>query len=406
MNTTKDANRVRAESRQVEVVSLPASNKNEAGAHQVDDTVAAAQPRVTYLLGAGATHGGVMAYGSIEGVLMKDLSSALEVLTRELVTRSYPSLTELANTVITAESDFEHIITFLDESVANVDRQFAQELREIFSKVLRERLARISVALNGLHTKVYATLIDMYNVYAFGERLMGFLTLNYDDFLEAAIEVDLGRSVDYGIRIDQIPLSATSIKVLKLHGSFSWGEEWPVRRDAGGDGLWIPPGIRKKKTDYPFNLIWGSARELLDCDLLRIVGCNLGANDWDLISLLFTTKHLNASGTSFRVELITDLKTANRIKSQYPYLDARHFVEDSMIGPTIMSEQLGREEASYDSLDEEQRKEFCLKFDEEIKNPVQYWMEQMIGKLMVEADTINTPKGFVEQFVDRFAVAG
>jgi hypothetical protein len=363
--------------------------------------------RVTYLLGAGATHGGALAYGSSVGILMNDLSETLVSETRELVVSNFrdnSNLTNLANTVIDAATDYEHIITFLDDSVSNLDRQFAQGLREIFSRVLRERLEKISTELEGKQSRAYATLIDLHNVDQFPELLMGFMTLNYDDFLETAIEADLGKSVDFGVRVgpkSELP----SIKVLKLHGSFSWGDEWPVERVRDGDRLWIAPGIRKKKTDYPFNSIWGKARELLDCDVLRIVGCNLGANDWDLISLLFTTKHLNAKGTRYQVELITDFKTSERVKTQYPYLGATHFIENPLIGPKIIGELLSSGPVSFDTLTEEKRNELGERFDDKIRNPILYWLTQMV-EAMTLGYNVSTEAGFVQSFIDEFVVAG
>ena len=73
-------------------------------------------------------------------------------------------------------------------------------------KVLGNILARveraaekISSELEGKQSRAYATLVDLYNVESFREQLMGFMTLNYDDFLESAIEGDLGGNVDFGI---------------------------------------------------------------------------------------------------------------------------------------------------------------------------------------------------------------
>ena len=140
---------------------------------------------------------------------------------------------------------------------------------------------------------LYAALFDMYNVTGIDESLHGVLTLNYDDYIEvAAAEIyDLRRiDLDFGASTNEAQRSW----FLKLHGSFAWEDAWPIRRRAAGSSsrpLWIPPGIRKGKERYPFNLLWGLARDVLNCDVLRIIGCRLGPSDWDLISLLFGTRH-------------------------------------------------------------------------------------------------------------------
>jgi hypothetical protein len=83
--------------------------------------------------------------------------------------------------------------------------------------------------------------------------------------------------------------------------------------------LWIPPSIEKVKDRYPFNLLWGKAFELLlNCDVLRIVGCNLSQNDWGLISLLFNTQ-LEPGGV-YEIELIRSHKGGARVRKRNGFL--------------------------------------------------------------------------------------
>ena len=238
--------------------------------------------RVVYLFGAGATHACVDRAGSSQGVLMKHLTADIREEVRELPKRyrNAPSVTRFTNDVLDKDTDIEQVITFLDESGSGDHQRLARQLRHIFQRVLRRRLSKITSELSHTPSELYAALIDMHEVPGTNETLQGILTLNYDLFLEHAIKDTLRFSVDYGIGRTSGSRAKKSVKVLKLHGSFGWRDVWPIEsRTNAGAPLWIPPGIQKAKGRYPFNLLWGMARELLDCDILRIAGCSVSTND-------------------------------------------------------------------------------------------------------------------------------
>ncbi len=172
------------------------------------------------------------------------------------------------------------------------------------------------------------------------------MTLNYEDLIERAVW-QVYEDVDYSFAIDGKPKLVTgaekeSFVVLKLHGSFYWKNEFPVtlkneiKHDE--DILWIPPGVEKRYEQYPFNIVWGKARELLDCDILRIVGCSLSRNDWHLVSLLYSTQRLNKKGKEYEIEVINrpsprdveimPIYGEEDIKKKYPHLrHIRHIYE-------------------------------------------------------------------------------
>jgi len=369
------------------------------------DNPALTKQRVVYLLGAGATHGGIKFYGGSSDILMPHLSQELFDDMRDLLQEQFSAhlnLETLVNSVVNSETDFEQLITFLEESVSATHRAFAGGLKYIFAHVLRSRLKMARQELGDRHCLLYATLIDLYNVIGFDESLNGFLTLNYDDFLERAILDHMNSDINYGVAIDTSDPSESAIRVLKLHGSFSWSEHWPIESSEEGESLWIPPGIRKRKTEYPFNAIWGLARELLDCDILRIIGCNLGANDWDLVSLLFTTKHLNARSTPYQVEMITDFSTATRVKTQFPYLDVRHFVEVEDIGPQIVSELLSGEPRSFDQLSFLEAKTLEERFQSNVPNPFAYWLKMKGESVRLDLPTVATELNLLEMLLDSY----
>lgn len=361
--------------------------------------------RVVYLLGAGATHGGVKLYGSNTSLLMPGLIVQLSTEMRKLLGddryRDHRNLEELLNSVVNEDTDFEQLITFLEDSVSITHREFAADLKNIFSTVLRARLDEVQAELGPHHSQLYATLIDMHRVEGVDEDLKGFLTLNYDGFLEDAIVQHLGEMIDFGVNVNPQNTGAMSdaIRVLKLHGSFTWNDQWPIAASDGVSGLWIPPGIRKTKTDYPFNAIWGLAREMLDCDVVRVIGCNLGANDWDLVSLLFTTRHLHASSGPYDVELITDVDTASRIKKSFPYLGAKHLVDIDIIGREIVGEMLATNPRDVADLEESDQRLLGEQLKANVSNPFAYWLK-VKGELMQrDLPSIHTQLGLFESFV-------
>ena len=317
---------------------------------------------VVYLIGAGGSHASIRAVGSSRGILMRHLTIPLATAARALVTSDdqYAPLANVVNEIID-DADFEHLITFFGESPSALDRHFANELRRIFETVLVEQLSHIEHELGPERLALYSALLDMYNVAGINERLQGILTLNYDDYIEDAAAAVCLEPPTFGIATADTDTPGPRLPLLKLHGSFGWHDAWPVRSRElthSTAALWIPPGIRKAKERYPFNLVWGRAREILNCDLLRVVGCKLGPSDWDLISLLFSTRHSNAARPSpYAVEVIDSPEHAADLKGRYPYLDIRsileidthdigsYFVSEITSGPPRRFADLSREEA-------------------------------------------------------------
>ena len=89
-------------------------------------------PRVVYLIGAGASHGCVKRANSQQGILMRDLGQPLNDKLHEVIDKDFSennSLKDLVNEVINENTDFEHVITFLDDSPSRVHRDFADRMR-------------------------------------------------------------------------------------------------------------------------------------------------------------------------------------------------------------------------------------------------------------------------------------
>lgn len=194
----------------------------------------------------------------------------------------------------------------------------------------------------------------MHMIKDFDEELIGLLTLNYEDLIERSAQ-NIINGVNYIINIKtqntNLQIDKNKIPILKLHGSFNWKKEFPISVNDiiknNEDVLWIPPGVEKERTEYPFNILWGKAQELLDCDILRIIGCSLNRNDWHLVSLLYITQKLNTNKKEFIIELINSRDGCKRIKRNYAYLnikkiedikEIREFAQSSIKTPGDVSE--------------------------------------------------------------------
>lgn len=366
--------------------------------------------RVVYLFGAGASHACVKAVGSNQGILMRDLNEDLAEEVRKLVASEDEyngdrDLLALVNEVVDENSDYEHIITFLDQSVSAKHRAFAEDLRTVFERVLRHKLGSIEDELGESPIGLYEALLDMYEVpdfkKEFKEELGGVLTINYDDYIEQAV-ASFSKTVDFGVRIQSRSSGPDSMRVLKLHGSFGWQHAWPISPVSDGTPLWIPPGIQKAKDQYPFNVLWGLAREMLDCDVLRIVGCKLGSNDWDLISLLFSTRLVNAEGRQYAVEVIDAPLHAKQLRETFPYLGIRSILEVEPIGSQMVSEfsDDGKPRKFEELSEPEQEK--VLKRAGWSKNWFYLWLKQMAEAIYTELGSVQTELGKFESLLEAY----
>ena len=362
-----------------------------------------ARTRVTYLIGAGATQGSISEYGSNQNLLMNNLRDELQESFGELVNRQFKksaNLKALVNNASVGRWDFEQLITFIEESLSRSNAKFVEAARDLFANALSKRLIAAETEIGSASWGMYTNLIDMHNVYDLGEDIVGFLTLNYDDFIERAAE-ELGFDIDLGLNGAGVPRKDNSITILKLHGSLNWSDYWPVTVRKEEKGLWIPPGIRKRKNDYPFNLIWGKAREILDCDILRVIGCNVGSNDWDLVSLIFATRHFHYDGRPFAVEFISDLETVVRVQLEMPYLEARHFSEDVAMKTEIVRDVLPGGAGDIRDSEGKFTKDFSREFPRNTTNAFSYWLK-FKGRLLRDSNVaISTPSGSFSKFMDR-----
>lgn len=345
--------------------------------------------KVVYILGAGATQGCLKFAKSEVGLLMSDLGPDMLAELRALVHESpkYESATGLVTSVLNDKTDYEHILTFLDQSPNAVYRQVARDAREIFQAKLAQK---IDLAVRGnsgeVPNNLYRALLELYEVEKFPEELVGLVTLNYDTFLDQALIESRRYHIDWGVdlrpRVEK--KRKRVIPYLKLHGSFGWTDTFPMKHRGPPEGsdepLWIPPGILKEKQRYPFNSIWGRVREVLDCDVLRIIGWRLGPNDWDLISLLFSTRHGNGGRQPYKVEYIGSPKEAQRLQKDFPYLGVKSILQSERAGPMLTGDKLSPSvPTDFDTLSAAEQERVIVAWEETSdRNWFLHWLKRNI----------------------------
>lgn len=282
------------------------------------------QKKVVYLFGTGVTQAEIKLKGGTSGVLMRDVKD--EIL-RKIEKDKSNNLVDIKNELTSEYADVEHLITLYESTGIPKHERIAKHLKRLFKEVVQERT-------NKLKPTLLLALIDMHEIQKLNEELVGILTLNYEDILEQAIQ-DVKGGINYSIDISYTKNSYLQKReifpLLKLHGSFNWANEFPItltndKKTKDTDhALWIPPGVEKRKERYPFSIIWGRAKEILNCDVLRVIGCSLNRNDWQLVSLLYTTQKLNnhRNDYDYDIELIDYFDKGKKISREYSYLKFR-----------------------------------------------------------------------------------
>jgi hypothetical protein len=282
--------------------------------------------RVVYLLGSGATQG-VIKHAENRSLLTGDIQ---DFIRDELQNPDAVFTDKIWNEIIKDDRDVEHLITVLDSQYKH---ETANQVRKYYRKAIVSLAGRLT---NPLPNNLYTYLVDLHvrGRLRDHEQLTCFLSLNYEDILERSVEDRIpGVSLDYVIETDlsQAP-QGDVIPVLKLHGSFNWVNSRPIGLAEMGSiddehTLWIPPGVDKKRENYPFNLLWGRAVEYIqNADVIRVLGCSLSRNDWGLIPVLYTAQSLSIR-KGLKIELIDYRESVDSVVNNYRYLNFDQFID-------------------------------------------------------------------------------
>lgn len=355
--------------------------------------------KVAYLFGAGASQAELNQHGYYKSILMKDV---VFEISRRIRYYDITELFSLSNELAEEGADVEHLITLYEASGTSKDNEIAQKLRKLFREVIQEKLNDLD---ESFFPTLFASLFDMHSIDGLDEELVVMLTINYEDLIERAVQI-VEEGINYSIKIankgSSYSIKGTSTPLLKLHGSFNWKNEYPVAIvddiEREEDVLWIPPGVVKRRGEYPFSVIWGRAKELLECDILRIVGCSLSRNDWELISLLHSTQKLQSERDPYWIELIDYPDKCKNIKEQYTYLQIRPILNIPEFRDYLIKQYLSLSTNPRD-VTEEDIENMGNYIAEEKQNIFYLWLQAKGDKLLSEGITVTTSKNIFNRFI-------
>jgi hypothetical protein len=279
---------------------------------------------IVYLFGAGATLG-EWQYATGEKGDNLSLGSVSETVINEA--KGKTEFEDLLSDIPTdGIRDIEHYISLLESVRTKKYFNLVEFLRSSFCKNIQNNLLFKGAPINPILTEA---LLELHSVIKDDEILTGIISLNYDNLLDRAL-TEVYKGINYGIKCfcdsGNYTITEKMTPLIKLHGSFNWKrgvhsiiiDETQAQAAEQSEMVWIPPSVEKEFDSYPYNLLWGNAFELLHCDVLRIIGCNLSQNDWGLISLLFNSQL--KQGGEYRIELIRSQKGGLETKKTHGYL--------------------------------------------------------------------------------------
>ncbi len=354
-------------------------------------------PKIAYLFGAGASEGELKQRGALKSILMDGIR---EGIISKLSKEPDPSLEDVSND-LSADANIEQLITLYEASGTREHIEVARRLKGLFRKELQERVRESG---DSFLAALFAPLLDMHSLPSLDEQLVVILTTNYEDLIEQAMQAVNG-GINYLIKTvpsdAQYVLNDRDVPILKLHGSFNWKNKSPVvvqkAIEDEEDVIWIPPGVAKKREYYPFDLIWSKARELLDCDVLRIIGSSLSMNDWELVSLVHTTQKLRTDQKPpYAIEVIDYPRQCTQIKDQHKYLNIRTILEIPEVRDYLVRMYLP---AYIGGSVADERLEEIAAYLTPPENMFALWLRAKGEALYYNDRPIATAKGYFEKFV-------
>lgn len=325
-------------------------------------------PKIVYLLGAGATHAEIMnlekspseTFISKNGLLISHVSKRVMKNAQNNVRfkKNVESVTFREGPV-----NIELLITLFEVNKITDGDFKINYLKKLVHDDIVKRISKNRKKKFFLHK----ALLELHSFIKDREKLLGIISLNYDDVLDEAYSAFYGRP-NYCLTSDK----DGSIPLLKLHGSFNWQNIRNYATSKTKNVAIIPLGVNKNYLTPPYNFIWSRAYEILaECDILRVIGCSLSQNDIGLIDLLFKA-HLERD-KHFDIEIINSQKQGDKIKYDFGFFPG-------IIKPEDIEESLIADDS-------------ILK-DPDIGNPFKIWLKAKALRML--KDDIKETKYLIE----------
>jgi len=369
--------------------------------------------KVVYLIGTGASHAELKYHDSANtGILMSDIVKGVFDSLRDN-NENDVSLRELLN-ILEDETnpyknvDIESLITLYEATGTAIDKERSNKLKKLFREAIISRINKVTRSPG--HPTLLSALLDMHTISELGEEIEAVVTLNYDNFVEDAYKNVYG-AINYPFEVENkcpYDINNSLPPICKLHGSFSWENTNPVTIDCNlheeneDKYLWVPPGVIKRNEHYPFSAIWGAARKALKCDVLRIIGCSLSKNDWNLIALLHTTNRLrNVTSQKYEIEFIDYPQPFNRVKKDFPYMEKLKGPVEIVEFQTYIKNERSIEYNTYNGETEYEKQINWLGDSNKLSiNIFEEWLRAKAYYLkIVQGKDVSTEKGLFKNFM-------
>jgi hypothetical protein len=271
--------------------------------------------KVVYLFGAGATHAELANLDTTliekgRGLLIRHVSS--RVIERA---RRYPAYREGVELVsgTSGSLNIELLISLIENSKIHGWEYKTRRLKHL----VKEDIENILIEGRTRRFYLHKGLLEFHEhpITSENEKLIGLISLNYDDVLDQACKRFFG-DPNYCFSLERDAPSLKPIPLLKLHGSFNWRRQ-RIRGRMRNIEI-IPMGSNKTYLHAPYIFIWNRALEILiECHTLRVIGCSLSQDDAHLIDLLFKA-HLERV-EAFDIEIISSDAAGEGIQKNYGF---------------------------------------------------------------------------------------
>lgn len=272
--------------------------------------------KIAYLFGAGATHAELAALDPDletreEGLLISNVSK--RIMLKASRDPEYIEGVKLVSGT-GGSLNIELLISLIENSKIPGWSKKTDRLKDLIRDDIESALIPSRTRRFSLHKGLLE--LHQHKKTRAKEELAGLISLNYDDVLDKAYRSVLGGGINYCFSRDMDFKFGAKIPLLKLHGSFNWRNRQVLCKRRNIEI--IPLGSGKSYLHAPYGFIWNRALDLLTrCDVLRIIGCSLNANDVHLVDLLFKA-HLERR-EPLQLEIVASDETGDAIKLSYGF---------------------------------------------------------------------------------------